>query len=242
MTTNFPSELLHRLEEAGVVAGFSVEDVQNAVPIAEALLSGGVHAIELTLRTSAGLDAVRAISGAVPEILLGVGTILTPDQAREAKSAGADFGVAPGFNPKVVQAAAEVGLPFAPGIATPSELEGALEVGCRFFKLFPAGPLGGVEYLRSLAAPYKHLGVRFFPLGGLNAANMIDYLEEPTVAAIGGSWIVQDELVESGDWAAIAARAAESRVLLSKTRVDVSGGTAPIRSVKVSRPTVVTGD
>lgn len=241
MKTNFPSEMLDRIQTAGVVAGFSVDDPRHAVPIAEALLSGGVQAIELTLRTPAGLDAVRAINGSVPEILLGVGTILTPDQIYEVREAGAHFGVAPGFNPRVVEAAVEAGLPFAPGIATPSELEGALELGCRFFKLFPAGPLGGVEYLRSLAAPYKHLGVRFFPLGGLNSSNMVEYLQEPTVAAIGGSWIVEREHVESGDWAAVAACAAESRAMLTQSRAGSVGGTA-WRSVHVSRPTAVTGE
>ncbi|QDT69071.1 KHG/KDPG aldolase [Planctomycetes bacterium MalM25] len=242
MNNNFPTPLLKQLEEAGVVAGFSVERPQDAVPIAEALLSGGVRAIELTLRTPAGLDAVRAISAAAPEILLGVGTILTPEQGHEAHEAGAHFGVAPGFNPRIVKAAAEVGLPFAPGVATPSELEAALELGCHFLKLFPAGPLGGVDYLRSLTAPYKHLGVRFFPLGGLNADNMIDYLSEPSVAAIGGSWIVKDKHVEAGDWAAIAARAAEARFVLSRLREKITIKEQAAEGMSGSCPAVATGD
>lgn len=223
MTTRFPQELLDRLTSAGVVAGFSVNDVRHAAPIAKALLAGGVGAVELMLRTSAGIEAVRSIREEAPDILLGVGTILDPEDVKNVAAAGAHFGVAPGFNPRVVQAAGEAGLPFAPGIATPTELEGALELDCRFFKLFPAGPLGGTGYLRALAAPYKHLGVRFFPLGGLNAENMSDYLREPTVAAIGGSWIVHNDLVEREDWASITARAAEAQRLMTQARSDASG-------------------
>lgn len=218
MTHRFPSEIHDRLTSAGVVAGFSVDDASQAVPIAEALLSGGVQAIELTLRTPEGIDAVRAIKSGAPEMLLGVGTILTPEQAAEAVAAGADFGVAPGLNPRVVKTATEVGLPFAPGIATPTDIEAALGLDCRLLKLFPAEPLGGLRYLRSMAAPYKHLGVRFFPLGGLNVENMGEYLSEPTVAAIGGSWIVQQDLVERGDWAGIAAQAAEACCVLGRSR------------------------
>ena len=207
--TMFPDELLQRLRTSGVVAGFSVEKVEHAVPLCRALLAGGVDTIELTLRTPAGMDGVRAICAGVPEMLVGVGTILTPDQAREVKAAGAHFGVAPGMNPRVIRAAQEAGLPYAPGIATPSDLEAAIELGCRFVKFFPAEPMGGVGYLRSMSAPYKHLGIRYFPLGGLNADNMVDYLKEPGVATVGGSWIVKQDLVARGDWAGLTARAAE---------------------------------
>jgi 2-dehydro-3-deoxyphosphogluconate aldolase / (4S)-4-hydroxy-2-oxoglutarate aldolase len=114
----------------------------------------------------------------------------------------------------VIRAAQEAGLPFAPGICTPSDLEAAIELGCRFVKFFPAEASGGVTYLRSMAAPYRHLGIRYFPLGGLNAENMVDYLEEENVPTIGGSWIVQKDLVMTGDWDGIAARAAEVRSML----------------------------
>ncbi|GAA4455696.1 bifunctional 4-hydroxy-2-oxoglutarate aldolase/2-dehydro-3-deoxy-phosphogluconate aldolase [Novipirellula rosea] len=209
MTQIFPTEILQRLKETRVVAGFSVEKAEHAVPLAQALLAGGIDAIELTLRTPAGLAAVKAIVSGVPGMLVGVGTILTPQTVREVKMAGADFGVAPGTNPRVVRAAVEAGLPFAPGIATPSEIEAAIELGCRFVKFFPAAATGGVPYLRSMSAPYKHLGIQYFPLGGLNADNMTDYLNEPNVLAIGGSWIVQQTLVENHDWDGITARAAE---------------------------------
>jgi len=207
--TMFPEELLQRLRASGVVAGFSVENAEHAVPLCRALLAGGIDAIELTLRTPAGMDGVRAICAEVPEMLTGVGTILTPEQIRDVKAAGAHFGVAPGMNPRVIRAAKEAGLPYAPGVATPSDLEAAIELGCRFVKFFPAEPMGGVAYLRSMSTPYKHLGIQFFPLGGVNAANMLDYLKEPNVPVIGGSWIVKQDLVRREDWAGITARAAE---------------------------------
>lgn len=205
----FPDSILERLEKSGVVAGFSLDQVEHAVPLARALLAGGIDAIELTLRTSVGMDAVKAICSEVPEMLVGVGTILTPETAREVKEAGADFGVSPGLNPEVVRAAQEAGLPFAPGICTPSDVEAAITLGCRFVKFFPAEASGGLKYLQSMAAPYKHLGIRYFPLGGLNADNMNDYLADDIVPAVGGSWIVKKDLVMKEDWDGITASAAE---------------------------------
>ncbi|MDI1334556.1 MAG: bifunctional 4-hydroxy-2-oxoglutarate aldolase/2-dehydro-3-deoxy-phosphogluconate aldolase [Lacunisphaera sp.] len=206
--SSFPETLLNRLRKSGVVAGFFVDQASQAVPLCRALLAGGIDSIELMLRSSAGMDGVRAIAAELPQILLGVGTILTPEQAREVKAAGAAFGVAPGMNPRVIRAAAEVGLPFAPGIATPSDLEGAIELGCRFVKFFPAEAAGGIAYLRSMSAPYKHLGIQYFPLGGLSNKNMLEYLKEPNVPTIGGSWIVKPELVAKADWAGITTSAA----------------------------------
>ena len=208
--------MLERLAGSRVVAGFSVEKVEHALPLTKALLAGGIDAIELTLRTPAAMDGLKAICGEVPGMLIGVGTILTPELAREVKAAGADFGVAPGMNPRVVRAAQEAGLPFAPGICTPSDLEAAIELGCRFVKFFPAEPAGGIPYLRSMSAPYKHLGIQYFPLGGLNAQNMLEYLQESNVPTIGGSWIVKQELVDKADWAGITARAAEVIKILKK--------------------------
>ncbi|TWU23965.1 putative KHG/KDPG aldolase [Novipirellula galeiformis] len=204
----FPDEILQRLQRTGIVAGFSVEQTQHAVPLAKALFKGGIDAIELTLRTAAGIDAVRAICAEVPEMLVGVGTILTPETVREVKAAGASFGVAPGMNARVVRAAQEIEFPFAPGIMTPSDLEAAIELGCRFVKFFPAEAAGGISYLRSMSAPYKHLGIQYFPLGGLNAENMLPYLKESNVAAIGGSWIVKQTMVNNEDWDGITTSAA----------------------------------
>ncbi len=203
--------ILKCLAKAQVVAGFSVNHVDEAAPIARALLEGGIDAIELTLRTPAAMDAVHAIAQEVPEILLGVGTILTPKQCKEVIAAGAAVGMSPGTNPAVVRTAQEGGLAFAPGIATPSDLEVAISLGCRFIKYFPAEALGGVPYLNSMAAPYAHLGISYFPLGGINTNNMMDYLNSKHVVAIGGSWIVQSQLVQDKDWAGITERAKDVR-------------------------------
>lgn len=205
----FPDTLLQKLDAARVVAGFSIDEVEDAVPLARALLAGGISVVELTLRTEAGIEATRAIAADVPDMLLGVGTILTPEQAEAVHEAGADFGVSPGLNRLVIEAAQQVGLPFAPGVATPSEVEAAIECGCRFVKFFPAEASGGLAYLRSMAAPYAHLGMKYFPLGGLNADNMAAYLAEPNIPAIGGSWIVKKDLVQKKAWDEITARAAE---------------------------------
>ena len=215
----FPEEIIQRLEKGGVVAGFSVEKLEHAVPMTQALLAGGIDAIELTLRTPAAMEALKVICAEVPEMLVGVGTILTPETAVAVKEAGADFGVSPGMNPRVIRAAQEVDLPFAPGISTPSDLEAAIELGCRFVKFFPAEAAGGVAYLRSMSAPYKHLGIKYFPLGGLNAENMLDYLKEDNVPTIGGSWIVQKDLVVNEDWTGLTARAAEVRQLLDQSNM-----------------------
>ena len=203
----FPEELLSHLEKRGVVAGFSVEKIEHAVPLAKALLSGGIDVIELTLRTPIGLDAVKLIAAEVPEIVIGVGTILTPETAVAVKGAGAHFGVAPGMNPRVVKAAQKAGLPFAPGICTPSALEAAIELGCRFVKFFPAEASGGLTYLKSMAAPYNHLGIRYFPLGGVNSENMLGYLAEDIVPTVGGTWIVAKDLVQNENWDGITAAA-----------------------------------
>ena len=161
----FSATISQQLADTGVVAVLMIDDPADAVPVARALLAGGVNAMELTLRTPAALDALRAIRAGVPEMLAGIGTILTPEQVQDVAAAGAAFGVAPGVNRRVVMAATDLGLSFAPGVVTPSDVEAALELGCRLLKFFPAEPSGGLAYLKSLAAPFAHLGVRYVPLG-----------------------------------------------------------------------------
>lgn len=218
MQSQFPAEILDRIEQSGVIAVLVIDKVEHGPPLAEALQEGGVDAMELTLRTPAAIDALRAIRRDVPSMLAGIGTILTPEQVELVVEAGAAFGVAPGFNRRVVQHAQSLGLPFAPGVATPSEVEAAVELGCRELKFFPAEPTGGVSYLSSMNAPYAHLGLRFIPLGGLNAENMSSYLANPAVAAIGGSWIAPRKLIQQEDWPAISARAAEARRIIEEHR------------------------
>ena len=214
----FPDFLRERVEAAGVFAVLQVEDVSAAVPLARALIAGGVYVMELTLRTSAAMDAIERIRAEVPEMTVGVGTILTPQQVRDAQTAGAAFGVAPGMNPRVVEEAKRIGLPFAPGVCTPTEMELAVEQGCRLLKFFPAAASGGLEYLRSAAAPLAHLGVRFLPLGGIDAGNLADYLRERSVLAVGGSWLAPPPSIRQQDWAGITAKAEQASALVAGVR------------------------
>lgn len=219
MTDLFPSSLADRIARSGNIAVAIVDDPDRAVPLARALLAGGVDAIELTFRTPRAVEALKRIVAEVPEALVGAGTVLTPAQVREAKDAGAAFAVAPGFNPDVVRAAADLGLPFAPGVMTPSEIEGAYALGCtRILKFFPASVAGGLAGLRTLAAPYKHLGLRFIPLGGLKRENTAEWLADPLVAACGGSWIAPAKLIAAGDWAAITDNARAASAAASSAR------------------------
>jgi 2-dehydro-3-deoxyphosphogluconate aldolase/(4S)-4-hydroxy-2-oxoglutarate aldolase len=218
MKSQLPNELAARIEQAGVVAVLVIDRAEDAVPLAKALLNGGIDAMELTLRTPAALTALQRVVAQVPEMLPGIGTILTPAQAQEAKQAGAAFGVAPGLNRRVVEAAQNCGLPFSPGIATPSEMEAALELGCRDLKFFPAEPSGGLNYLKSISAPYAHMGVRFIPLGGLNVDNVASYLDSPLVMAVGGSWLAPRDLIREQDWDAISERASQATAIVQRVR------------------------
>jgi 2-dehydro-3-deoxyphosphogluconate aldolase / (4S)-4-hydroxy-2-oxoglutarate aldolase len=207
----FSPTISRQLADMGVVAVLTIDDPADAVPLAQALLAGGVGAMELTLRTPAALDALRAIRAEVPEMLAGIGTILTPEQVQDVAVAGAAFGVAPGLNRRVVSAAAELGLSFAPGVVTPSDVEAALELGCRLLKFFPAEPSGGLAYLTSMAAPFVHLGVRYIPLGGIHLDNLPSYLANEHVLSVGGSWLAPRELIVHKNWDAIRQRAQEAR-------------------------------
>lgn len=218
MNTQLTSDIFARLHRTGVVAVLVLDDVDNAVPLARALLAGGVDCMELTLRTPVALEALPRIVSEVPEMLAGVGTVLTAGQVRDVKSAGGAFAVAPGMNPAVVREAERADLPFAPGVCTPSEIELAIELGCRVLKLFPAEPSGGLAYLRSIAAPYAHLGVRYIPLGGLTATNAEGYLREPAVLALGGSWLAPRDLIRRREWPAVTANAAEAMAIVRSAR------------------------
>jgi len=213
-TTLTGADVVRRLEAAGVAAVLVVDDADYAVPVARALVAGGITAVELTLRTPAAVDAARAVLHDVPEMLVGIGTVLTPAQVRQAKELGAHFAMAPGLNARVVMAARDAGLFFTPGVATPSEVERAVELGCQVLKFFPAEAQGGIAYLKGLAAPYLHLGLRYIPLGGVTPANVETYLRERFVLAVGGSWLAPRQHIAARDWKGIeaAARAAVHQV------------------------------
>lgn len=208
MKTLFNQTLRQEIATSRVIATVTIENSDHAKPLAEALLEGGVHAIEITLRTPVALEAMRLVAQSFPELLVMAGTVIVPDQVKAVQEAGAICAVAPGINRKVIEAALDAKLPFAPGIATPSEIETALEYDCDILKFFPAEPLGGLAYLKNMQAPYAHLGLQFIPLGGLSADNAESYLKEPCILAVGGSWIAKADAIENGDWSGITARAA----------------------------------
>lgn len=199
-----------QLGSSKVIPVVILEDASKAVALARALLAGGIEAIELTFRTSSAAESIRAIRAEVPEMVVGAGTLLTPAQVDQAVDAGAQFAVAPGHNFAVTDRAAERGLPFSPGVMTPTDVEAALARGFRTLKFFPAESAGGVAHLKSLIAPYQHLGVRFIPTGGISAATAPNYLKLKAVLAVGGSWLTPADAVAKNDWAAITAIAKES--------------------------------
>lgn len=215
---SFSESLQSQLFHKGVIAVLMLDCVDDAVPVAQALLNGGVSSMELTLRTPVAMEALRRLRVEVPEMMIGVGTILTPQQVAEVKDAGATFGVAPGMNPRVVAEAQRLGLPFAPGVCTPTDIELALEQGCKLLKFFPSEPCGGLAYLRAISAPFTHLGVKYIPLGGVGAANAELYLNEPVVQALGGSWLAPRELIQKRDWQRITQNALEVMSLVKRLR------------------------
>ena len=210
--------LAKKIDDTGVIAVLIVDEVKHAIPMARALLKGGVDTIELTLRTSAAIDAAIAIKKEVPEIVLGFGTVLTTDQVQAVVDVGADFAVSPGCNPKIIAEARKLGLSFAPGIMTPTDIEMAIEQGCRMLKFFPAATSGGIKHLESMAAPYRHLDLKFIPLGGCNMDNAGTYLESPLISAIGGTWIAKRPLIQSENWDQITKNALEITNLIKKIR------------------------
>lgn len=204
----FSPLLAERLFASRLVAVITVEDPADAVPLARALVDGGIRAVELAWRSAATLEALAGIRRVAPELLLGIGTLLSSEQVRQVHEVGADFGVSPGLSPAVVEASRHVGLSYAPGVQTPSDVQAAVERGCRVLKFFPAETAGGLAHLRALHAPFAHLGMRFIALGGLTVENSSAYLRESCVGAIGGSWIAPANLVRQGKWDAIRQLAA----------------------------------
>lgn len=195
--------MIDRVTAKSIVPVVVLDDTASAEPLAEALLEGGLDIMEITFRTPAAESSIRRIASRFPEILLGAGTLLDPDQVARAKDAGAVFGLAPGLNPAIVAKAREVGLQFSPGVMTPSDLECALSLGCNLLKFFPAEVAGGTAMLKALAGPYAHTGVKFIPTGGISSGQLESYLKLPVVAAIGGSWMVDKALVNAGNWSEI---------------------------------------
>ena len=187
-------EIIEKLIDAKIIPVIKIDSPQEAVPLARALLQGGITVAEVTFRTEAAADGIAAIHAQVPEMLLGAGTVLTVENAQKAIDAGARFVVAPGFDPAVVDYVVEQGIAMIPGVATPTEVSLALGRGLHILKFFPAEVLGGIKMLDALAGPFP--GVQFIPTGGITRSNMESYFRCKNVVAIGGSWMVQKDLVQ----------------------------------------------
>jgi 2-dehydro-3-deoxyphosphogluconate aldolase/(4S)-4-hydroxy-2-oxoglutarate aldolase len=191
------------LGSACVIPVLTIERLADAVPLARALVAGGVRVLEVTLRTPVAIEAAKAIMSGVPDAIVGIGTILTADDLARAQSLGVVFGISPGATPDLLKAAELSDLPFAPGITTASELMQARAHGFNLVKFFPAEPSGGIKAVRALAGPFPD--ARFCPTGGIGEANAASWLAEPNVVAVGGSWICPAADIKSGNWAGITA-------------------------------------
>ena len=196
-----------------------VDDPEAAVPLAEALLAGGLRTMEIPFRTAAAADSIKRIRRTLPEMAIGAGTLLAAEQVQRAVDAGAQFGVSPGLDESVLAAAHKNKIPFFPGVMTPTETGRALDLGWKYLKFFPAEAAGGVAMLKALAGPFAHTGVKFVPTGGINAANLPNYLALPQVAAIGGSWMAGRKLVAEKAWSKITALTAEAMKVIAQAQM-----------------------
>ena len=209
-------DMVETLGKAGIIPVIVIEKEEQAVPLAKALVKGGLPVLEVTFRTTAAAAAIAAIRKEVPEAVVGAGTLLTPQMVKDAKAAGAVFGVAPGFDPVVMAAAKAEGLPMCPGIATASELSQALTAGCKMVKFFPAEAAGGVKMIKNLLGAFRFTGVKFMPTGGVKPENVSDYLAVPEIVCCGGTWIVPKDALATGDYATIEKLAAEAAEIVRK--------------------------
>jgi len=202
--------MLDELLKRQIVPVIVIDDANDAEPLAEALLNGGMDVIEITFRTAAAAEAITRIAKAFPTMLLGAGTVVTEELAQRALDAGVSFGLAPGLNPTIVQKFIDAKTLFIPGVMSPSEIEQGLALGCKMLKFFPAENAGGAKILKALSGPYASQGVKFCPTGGVSLNNLHEYLSVPTVAAVGGSWIATKDQIANKEWATITKQAKEA--------------------------------
>ncbi|MGA2279748.1 MAG: bifunctional 4-hydroxy-2-oxoglutarate aldolase/2-dehydro-3-deoxy-phosphogluconate aldolase [Verrucomicrobiota bacterium] len=196
-----------------------VDDPETAVPLAEALLAGGLHTMEIPFRTAAAAETIRRIRQGLPDMSIGAGTLLSPEQVQRAVDAGAQFGVSPGLNEAVLAAAHKNKIPFFPGVMTPTEVGRALDLGWKHLKFFPAEAAGGMAMLKAFAGPFAHTGVKFIPTGGIDVTNLPDYLALPQVATIGGSWMAGRKLIAEKAWSKITALTAEAMKVIAQAKI-----------------------
>jgi len=212
------SASLEQLERLGVVPVVELDDAEAAVELADALTAGGIAAAEITFRTAAAANAIRAISRARPSFLVGAGTLVRPVAVEAAIEAGARFAVSPGFSRLVDRATARHGLPYIPGVANATDIQLCLEAGHSIVKLFPAEALGGLRLLRALAGPFAPNGIRFMPTGGISPLNLAEYLAEPSVACVGGTWIASRSAIARRDFAEVTRLAGDAVRLVALAR------------------------
>ena len=209
-------DILKKIEAIGIVPVVVIDDAKDAVPLAKALMDGGIPAAEVTFRTAAAEDAIRAIRAAYPEMLVGAGTVLTDEQADRALQAGASFIVSPGLNQKHVEYVLSKGALMIPGVVTPSEIELGLSMGLEVLKFFPAEPSGGLSMIKALTSAYVNL--KLMPTGGINAKNAEEYLKDPHILAVGGSWMVKKDLIREGRFDEIQKMTEEAAALVKRVR------------------------
>lgn len=209
-------DILEQIGKIGIIPVVVIDDEKDAVPLAKALIDGGLPAAEITFRTAAAEGAIRAIKAAYPEMLVGAGTVLTDEQADRAIAAGASFIVSPGLNPEHVKYVLSKGVPMLPGVVTPSEIEQGLALGLTTLKFFPAEPSGGLAMIKALTAAYVNL--KIMPTGGINAGNAEEYLKDPHILCVGGSWMVKKDLIKEGNFLEIRKMTEEAAALVKRAR------------------------
>jgi 2-dehydro-3-deoxyphosphogluconate aldolase/(4S)-4-hydroxy-2-oxoglutarate aldolase len=206
-----------QMEKHRVIPVIAIESPEDALQLADALVQGGLPVAEITFRTSVAAEVIQMLTRERPDMLIGAGTVLTIHDLEAAFDAGAAFGVAPGLNERIVRRAGELGMPFIPGVATPTEIEAAIELGCKVLKFFAAEAFGGLKTIRTLVSPYLHLGIRFVPTGGINAENLQDYLSTNCVLAVGGTWLATKEDIPKGAWDVITDRCRQAVDIRDRT-------------------------
>jgi 2-dehydro-3-deoxyphosphogluconate aldolase/(4S)-4-hydroxy-2-oxoglutarate aldolase len=209
-------QVFQKLSKIGIVPVVVLDDAKDAVPLARALIDGGLPCAEVTFRTAAAEESIRQMAKAFPEMIVGAGTVLTTEQADRAIDAGSKFVASPGFNPKVTEYVLKKGVPMTPGVCTPTEIEAAMSLGLDVLKFFPAEPSGGLKMLKAVCAAYVNL--QFMPTGGISAANVRDYLAYDKIVACGGSWMVSGALVKEGKFEQILALVKEAADIVKEIR------------------------
>lgn len=207
---------IEQVAACGVVPVVVLEDAEQAVPTAKALLAGGINAMEITFRTAAAKASIAKVAQEVPEMIVGAGTVVNVEQLHDAIEAGAKFIVSPGSDAEVIAEAVKLNVPVAPGVVTPSEIMLGLKLGLNVFKFFPAESYGGLKTIKALCGPFPQ--IRFIPTGGINQANAEEYFKNPKIVAVGGSWMVTKDMVAAGDFEGITAKSKAATELFKQVR------------------------